>query len=121
MKVRVVVAGGRDYNDYKSAKSFIEENICDLLEEGNEIIFISGGCRGADALSERFALENGFEIEKYLAQWERYGRAAGPKRNKKMVDTCHRIICFWDGKSKGTKSTIFYATKSNKDLRIKLI
>lgn len=38
--------------------------------------------------------------------WDKYGKSAGYRRNKEMVDIASAAICFWDGKSKGTKHTI---------------
>lgn len=35
------------------------------------LVFVSGGCRGADMLGERYAAENGFKIEKYLPDWDK--------------------------------------------------
>ncbi len=117
---RVVVAGCRDFNDYEQAKNFI--NMCiDDIRKKYTLVFVSGGCRGADSLGERYATENGFKIEKYPADWKTYGRGAGPKRNKQMAEISDYVICFWDEKSKGTKSMIDYALKYNKTVIIKKI
>ena len=117
---RVVVAGCRDYVNYYEAKEFIESCIKQIKKE-HTLIFVSGGCRGADALGERFAKENGYSIEKYPADWENLGKAAGPIRNRKMAEIGDYIICFWDGKSRGTKSMIEFAKELNKPIRIKRI
>ena len=85
------------------------------------LIFVSGGCRGVDNLGERYAVENGFEVEIYPAQWGKHGRAAGPIRNKKMVEIADFAICFWDGKSRGTKSFIVFAKEKGIPIRIKYI
>lgn len=105
---RVVIAGCRDYNDYEEAKCFIDSCLADMRKENN-IIIVSGGARGADALGERYAEENGFSVEKYPADWKAYGKSAGPRRNEQMASVSDYVICFWDGKSKGTKSIIEYA------------
>ena len=117
---RIVIAGCRDFNDYKEAKEYIDFCISNI-RKGNEIIIVSGGASGADALGERYAKENGFKIERYPAEWEKYGRSAGPKRNEIMAKICDYVICFWDGKSRGTKSMIEYAKKYGKPIRIKQI
>ncbi len=117
---RVVIAGCRDYNDYDEAKSFIDYCLSNIRKE-NEIVIVSGGARGADAIGERYAIENGFKIEKYHADWQTYGRCAGPIRNRQMAEICDYVICFWDQKSKGTKSMINYAIKCNKPVKIKNI
>ena len=63
-----------------------------------------------------FLALNGFEVEIFLPEWKKYGRAAGPVRNKEMVNSADLVIAFWDGKSKGTKSLIKYAEKIGKEL-----
>ncbi len=117
---RVVIAGCRHYNDYNEAKKFIDNCLLNV-RKGNEIIILSGGARGADALGERYADDNGFKIEKHPAEWEKHGKAAGPIRNKEMAENCDYVICFWDGKSNGTRSMIFYAKEFNKPIKIKKI
>lgn len=120
MVKRVVVAGCRDYENYEEAKVFIDNCIREIRKQ-NTLIFISGRCRGADMLGERYAKENGIEIEYYHADWKVFGNAAGPMRNQKMAEACDFAICFWDGKSRGTRSMIEYARKLNKPIRIKKI
>lgn len=117
---RVVVAGCRDYNNYQEAKEFIDFCIQNVRKE-HDLIFVSGACSGADLIGERYAKENGFSIERYPAEWDKYGRSAGPRRNKKMAEVSDFVICFWDGESRGTKSMIEYAKALGKPIRIKMI
>ncbi len=117
---KVVIAGCRNYYNYDEAKSYIDFCLSNIRKEHN-IIILSGGASGADAIGERYAKENGFQVEKCPADWKRYGRSAGPKRNQKMAEICDYVICFWDGNSKGTKSMIGFAKKFNKPIRIKII
>ena len=117
---RVVVAGSREYLNYTEAEKFIDACISKIKNE-YELIFISGGCRGADKLGERYAKEHNFKIEYYLAEWDKYGKKAGIMRNEIMAKRGDFVICFWDGKSKGTKSMIRYAEENQKPLRIKKI
>ncbi len=57
MKKRVVIAGSRNFNDYE-----MFANIVPICEE-YEIIIVSGHCSGTDLMGERYAKENGFEVE----------------------------------------------------------
>ena len=117
---RVVVAGCRDYDNYDEAKAYID--IClSNIRKTNEIIIISGGAKGADSLGERYAEENGFKVEKYPADWVRYGRSAGPRRNRQMAEISDYVICFWDGESRGTRSMIESARNFGKPVKIKRI
>lgn len=120
MLKRVVIAGCRDYNNYDEAKLYIDFCLSDIKKEYN-IIIVSGCASGADAIGERYAQENGLKIERYPADWRKYGRSAGPRRNEQMARISDIIICFWDEKSKGTKSMVNYAKKHNKPLKIKKI
>ena len=118
MVKRIVVAGCRNYNNFAEAKQYIDFCISNLRKE-HEIIFVSGGCSGADMLGERYAKENGFKIERHPAEWEKYGKSAGPNRNKKMAEIGDYVICFWDGKSRGTKSMINFTKQMGKPIKIK--
>ena len=117
---RVVIAGCRDYNNYYEAKVYIDFCLSNIRKKNN-IVIVSGCARGADAIGERYAKENGFKVEKYPADWARYGRSAGPRRNKQMAEISDYVICFWDLKSKGTRSMIEYAKQFNKPVKIKRI
>jgi hypothetical protein len=55
------------------------------LPEGT--IIVSGGARGADTLAQQVALNLGFEVVVYPAQWDKFGRSAGPIRNRQMADS----------------------------------
>lgn len=118
--MKIVIAGCRDYNNYDDAKQFIDICINKLSNKGN-IVILSGGARGADALGERYAKENCYQIERFPADWARYGRGAGIKRNQQMAKTCDIAICFWDMKSKGTKSMIDFLQKYKKPIFVKRI
>ena len=110
---RLVVAGCRDFNDYSVASVEIEKHIkkCDA---NCSVIIVSGCSEGADKLGERYATEHHLNIERYPAEWEKYGRAAGPQRNKKMAQVADGVLVFWDGKSRGTKNMIESAKRANK-------
>ena len=117
---KVVIAACRDYDDYAEAKEYIDFCLSEIRKE-YEIVFVSGCASGADAIGERYADENGFKVEKHPADWKTYGRSAGPRRNKQMAEVSDYVICFWDEKSKGTKSMIDYARQFGKPVRIKSI
>ena len=70
---------------------------------------VSGGAVGVDKMGEHIATLNNIPIKQFLPDRKRHGKAAGPIRNKQMVDYADALIAVWDGKSKGTLSTIQYA------------
>ena len=113
MEKKVVIGGCRDYTDYEFFKSKLDEI---LTYQHGEITMISGHCSGVDRMGERYAEEKGFRVKIFLPEWDKYGRAAGPMRNKEMVACADLIIAFWNGRSKGTSSLIQYAKIRKKEL-----
>ena len=114
---RVIIAGSRNYEDFYSLSSFCK--IC--LSKKSNIEIVSGHAKGADLLGERFSKENGYRLKLFPAEWDKYGLAAGPKRNKAMAAYADALIAFWDGSSKGTKNMIELAKRNNLEVRIKKI
>ena len=110
--MRTAVVGSRGFDDYGLLKEILRKHQISKI--------ISGGARGADELAERFAEEYGIETEIYKPDWKAYGRSAGPKRNKTIVENSDKVIAFWDGKSRGTKSSIDHAKKVGKELVVVL-
>ena len=117
---KIVVAGSRHYTDYKTVEAVIDDCICSIKNQ-EQLVFLSGGCRGADQLGERYAEKHGFPVEICPADWGKYGRKAGPIRNWKMAQMADIVICFWDGKSKGTKSMIDCAVRAGKHVKVQQI
>jgi hypothetical protein len=78
-------------------------------------MIISGGARGTDTMAKRFANEYHYPFKEFLADWGKYGRAAGPIRNQEMADFVKNgdclLIAFWDYESRGTRSMIEIAHK----------
>lgn len=114
---RVIIAGGRNFNDYRLLKSRCDNLLSFRIKEHN-IIIISGTAEGADRLGERYAIERGYAIEKYPAEWKKHGLAAGPIRNEQMSNVADALIAFWDGESRGTKDMIKKARKKNLLVRV---
>ncbi len=121
-ELRVIIAGSRDFDDYKSLDEKCSTAIMGELIENEDCEFqkiriISGTARGADQLGERFAKNKEYELSKFPADWGLYGKSAGYKRNVEMAkfsvenSNVGILIAFWDGKSKGTKNMIDIAKR----------
>ena len=93
--------------------------MADKIIAGYSIVIVSGGCAGADLLGERYAKENGYSIDRYPAEWQKYGRKAGIMRNAVMADNADALIAYWDGISRGTKNMIDEARKKGLAVRVK--
>ncbi len=86
------------------------------LDETPDTI-ISGGAIGADTLAHEYALKKGIKFIELKPDYKSHGKIAPLVRNRLIVDECDSVLAFWDGKSKGTKFVIDYATKMNKPVK----
>ena len=108
--IRVIVAGTREFNDYDLVKKELDK-LRIFPEFYHGFTVFSGCAKGADQLGERYAYENHLQVVKFPADWEKYGKKAGPIRNEEMAKHADACIVFWNGKSKGTKNMIDNAKK----------
>lgn len=101
-----LITGSRNINN----KKLIFDNLSKILYDfGKPDLIIHGGCYGVDTISGWWANSNKIKVQIEKADWDKYGKAAGPIRNKTMADMLNLedlCIAFWDGKSKGTKNMI---------------
>lgn len=107
-RYKLIIAGTRSFNDYELLRSILStlfmKRRCWTIDWNEEIV--SGGAPGADALAVRYAMEASIPFNVFPADWKKYGRAAGPIRNKQMAEYADAAIVFWDGKSRGTQNMI---------------
>ena len=109
--IKVAVVGSRHFNNYQQM-----EEVLDWYEI--EVI-ISGGARGADALAKKYAANKNIPYKEFPAEWDKYGKAAGPIRNKKIVEASDEIVAFCEiSKSKGTASTVKIANEMGKPVSV---
>lgn len=79
----ILVTGSRDWSDYAT----IREALAVYHGRGYRVTVRHGECYdGADMLADRAAKELGFKTDPMPADWQKYKRAAGPKRNTAMVE-----------------------------------
>jgi hypothetical protein len=107
--VKLIVAGSRtvslNYHLIAGAITFFT---------GNKTIteLVSGGAKGVDSavpeflemdrLDEYPLFNNPPEFKEFPADWDQYGKAAGPIRNKQMAEYADALLLIWDGESKGS-------------------
>jgi hypothetical protein len=132
--MKVIIAGSRSFDDYELAK----ERLDFFFSNKKPTEIISGGCSdkkgkltftredgtevyGADGLGERWAAECGIPVKLFLADWEKYGRSAGPIRNIEMAQYCtpHEdgAVVFWNRHSTGSGDMVKKAKKYHLNLR----
>ena len=72
---------------------------------------VSGCAKGADTFGEEWADDQRLPVKKFPAEWDKYGRAAGPIRNKQMAEYSDQLIAFLYPNSRGTANMINQAKK----------
>lgn len=82
--MRMLITGSREYTDKEIIIDAIEKYLGDEYIE--DVIIIEGGARGADRIAQQHALDMGYIVETYPANWDKYGKKAGSIRNQEMVD-----------------------------------
>jgi len=109
---KIVVAGGRTYTNTGMVFICLEK----IVQKGD--VIISGHAKGVDMMGELYAQKNNLACEIYPAEWDKYGRSAGPRRNEQMAQVADKVVVFWDFKSRGTKNMVEMAKKYKKELFI---
>ena len=109
---KVLICGDRNWTDYK----FILDTLIKYRDDHgiDSIDFvIEGEADGADKLGRQAAEWLHIKVLKYPADWTKYGRAAGPIRNKEMLvdGKPDEVWAFHDdlSTSKGTMNMIMLA------------
>ena len=137
--MKILIAGGREYSNYKVFKSTVEkilvqlqyESCYDKVIERKDFEIVQGGAKGVDSLAAKFSIEElGKKSTEFLADWQNvnvkdvfikyrdgkpYNANAGFQRNQKMVEYVQPdgiAIYFWNGESPGTKDCIKQAKKA---------
>lgn len=113
---RVIVAGSRQFSDYELLKRELDRLLINKISEGIQVV--CGEARGADSLGKQYAIEKGYSVASYPADWNRYGKAAGYYRNQQMADNADALVAFWDGISSGTENMIQIARQKRIPVRI---
>ena len=103
--MRTIIAGSRTFTNYELFHKHM------LKELPRITTIISGGAYGVDYLGECLAKAYSIPLEIYKAEWDKYGKSAGYKRNQLMANKADSLIAWWDGESKGTKHMIDIALK----------
>jgi len=105
--VRVAIVGSRDYPNLEEVREYV-------MSLPDDTVVVTGGARGVDKTAEVAARERGLKVVVHEAEWNKYGKAAGPMRNRVVVEDCDKLVAFWDEVTPGTKNVISQASKAGK-------
>lgn len=139
--MRLVVCGSRHWQDQNFVSEVLtgfysEVTVGHLVAEMSEFIVIEGGAPGADTCAAVWAESSPmhsynekqddplFKHITVVADWDQYGKRAGPIRNAEMLRLKPDIVfVFKDGfdfglKSGGTEHMVGIAKKANVPVRL---
>lgn len=109
--MKLILCGSRDWSD----RAAIAEVLNRIL--GHDVIAMHGDARGADRLAAEIARECGWATVPFPvtdADWKRYGRGAGPRRNLQMLEAGAQLVVAFRcrGESPGTDHMVNSAMKA---------
>lgn len=113
---RVVVAGSRNFQDKELLFSKLDFFLQNQRPEKIEIV--SGMAKGADTMGEEYARARGLKIKRFPAEWDRFGKSAGYRRNEQMATYADALVAFWDGHSPGTRHMISLCREKGIQVRV---
>jgi len=103
--MKVIIAGSRTITDRKLVEVAIKASGFTITE------VVCGMARGVDTVGFNWAKDNNIPVKEFPANWNKYGRSAGPIRNKEMADYAEALIAVMVPGSRGTKNMVETATK----------
>jgi len=114
-EMKTIIAGTTTIKDFDVVKAAIEKSGFEISE------VVSGSARGVDSLGELWAKRRNIPVTRFPAEWSRYGRSAGPIRNRQMAEYAEALIAVWNGRSRGTRDMIRQARRNGLKVFIFLV
>lgn len=110
--MKVIIAGSRGIVNTANVFNKLSLSSIDITE------VVCGEAQGVDRLGKQWAKGQGIPVKSFPAEWDKYGKSAGYRRNVDMADYADALIAIWDGESKGTQHMIDIA--QGKGLQVEL-
>ena len=111
-QIILCISGSRlpDFDEFKF-ETYFDDKIQEFIEKyGLPTHIIVGDClTGVDKVAKKWLKYHTIPFTIYKADWNTYKVAAGPIRNKKMIDKATHLIAFPSKNGKGTQVTIKFA------------
>lgn len=115
--MKVIIAGSRTIFDPSVVSKAVENS-----QFNGKITEVVCGCAiGIDRLGQQWAISNNIPVKEMPADWNKYGRSAGPLRNAQMANYADAAIIIWDGNSPGSRNMIKEIKKVEKPYFIDVV
>lgn len=110
--MRVAIVGSRHFAAPDRVSAYVRS-----LPKGASIV--TGSASGVDAAATRAARDAGIPVQVMPASFDEMADAArAAARNQRLVESCDVLVAFWDGSSKGTRTTVERALDSGKEVHV---
>lgn len=109
--IRIAVIGSRFFDGIELVSTYLDENI--IMH--NNLTLISCGSGSVYNVTKDYSNTNKIKFLDLKVKWRLYGRESRPIRNRELIEMADRIIVFWDGECKDTRSIITDAKRQGKD------
>ena len=110
--MRVAIVGSRHFSE----PDRVTEYVNGLPARAS---IITGSASGVDAAATKAARARGLGVQVMPASFDEMADASrSAARNQRLVDACDVLVAFWDGTSKGTRTTVERALDSGKEVHV---
>lgn len=110
--MRVAIVGSRRFSETDRVTDYVGS-----LPPRASII--TGSASGVDAAATKAARAKGIPVQVMPASFEEVSNPSkSAARNQRLIDACDVLVAFWDGSSKGTRSTVERALDSGKEVHV---
>ena len=110
--MRVAIVGSRHFSE----PDRVTEYVNGLPARAS---IITGSASGVDAAATKAARARGLGVQVMPASFDEMSDASrSAARNQRLVDACDVLVAFWDGTSKGTRTTVERALDSGKEVHV---
>jgi len=110
--VKVAIVGSRRFSDPQRVTDYVNSL-------APRVSIITGSASGVDAAATKAARAKGIAVQVMPASFDELADASkSAARNQRLIDACDVLVAFWDGSSKGTRSTVDRALDSGKEVHV---
>jgi len=110
--LRVAIVGSRRFSNPARVADYVQS-----LPPRASII--TGSASGVDAAATKAARDKGIAVRVMPASFDELADSVkAAARNQRLVDACDVLVAFWDGSSKGTRTTVERALDSGKEVHV---